>query len=135
MSGLKGNIQSLAKFSSNLRALPRVVGQKVAAAAAPALTDVANGTFAAGENAYGATWEPKKDGSKATLDVTGGIKRGIYYVAIGTVLRVRLAVDYARYQVGRRPVFPTQGSALPTSYVNALVASTSEVITAEARAA
>lgn len=130
---LRGPISSLGSFSSKLRKLPVVLGQKVARAAAPALTDVANGTFAAGEDAYGGTWEPLKDGSKATLNKTGGIKRGVYYVAIGTLLRVRLAVPYAKYQVGKRPVFPTQGSALPTSYVNALSRIASEIIAGEVK--
>lgn len=132
---LKGNIQSLSGFSSKLRKIPVVLGQKVATAAAPKLTSVANETFSAGENAYGNTWAPLKDGSKATLNKTGGIARGVYYVAIGTILRVRLAVSYAKYQVGKRPVFPTQGSPLPTSYVRALTETVNEVVPAELRSA
>ena len=128
---LKGPIQSLANFSSKLRKLPTVLGQKVARTAAPRLTSVAQGTFGAGENAYGETWQPLNDGSKATLNKTGGIKRGVFYVAIGTILRVRLAVPYAKYQVGKRPVFPTQGSPLPTAYVRELQATVAEVVPKE----
>ena len=42
------------------------------------------------------------------------------YVAIGSLLRVALGVAYAKYQVGKRPVFPKQGKPLPQPYVEAL---------------
>jgi len=134
-SGLRGDISTLARFSAKLSAFPRVIANKVAAAAAPALTAVAQGTFSAGETAYGVGWQPKVDGDRATLNVTGSLARGIQYVAIGTLLRVRLAVDYAKYQVGKRPVFPTQGSPLPAVYRNALAQAAADVIRAEVRAA
>lgn len=128
---LSGDLTSLTRFSSRLRKMPTVVGQKVATAAAPALTAVARGTFNAGEDPYGVTWDPLRDGSKATLKKTGGIERGVFYVAIGTLLRVRLAAPYAKYQVGKRHVFPTQGSPLPTEYVDALKKTTNDVLAAE----
>lgn len=120
MSGLTGNIASLAKFSADLRRLPTVVAQKVAEAAAPALTTLAQATFDAGENAYGGTWTIREDGTRATLKKSGALSSKIHYVAIGTKLRVALGVSYAKYVIGKRPVFPTQGGALPTSYVETL---------------
>lgn len=120
MSGLTGNIASLAKFSADLRRLPTVVAQKVAEAAAPALTEVARSTFSAGEDAYGGTWAIRQDGTRATLTKSGALSNKIHYVAIGTRLRVALGVPYAKYVVGKRPVFPRQGGALPTSYVETL---------------
>lgn len=120
MAGLSGNISSLAKFSADLLRLPTVVAQKAAAAAAPALTDVARATFESGENAYGTTWAIREDGSRATLKKSGALSSKIHYVAIGTKLRVALGVAYAKYVVGKRPVFPSQGGALPVVYVETL---------------
>jgi hypothetical protein len=120
MSGLKGDVSSLAKLSANLRALPRVVAQKVTTAAADALTQAARETFDAREDAYGQAWEPRADGARATLRKSGSLASRIHYIAIGTKLRVALGVAYAKYVVGRRRIFPAQGGALPASYVRTL---------------
>lgn len=113
-------MRSLSEFASDLRRLPRVVAQRVAAEAAPALTALANKSFGSSETPYGVAWRPGAKGQRVTLDKTGSLKRYIHYVAIGTKLRVALGVKYAKYQVGRRPVFPKQYGALPPSYVQAL---------------
>lgn len=120
MSRVKGNVASLAKFSRDLQRLPRVVAQKVASEAAPELTKLAKETFARGENAYGDTWAPSVDGEKVTLRQSGDLEKKVYYVAIGTKLRVALGVPHAKYQIGKRPVFPRQGSKLPLAYVGKL---------------
>ena len=129
--GLTGNVQSLKDFSATLRGLPTTVAIKVAAAAAPALTAAARATFDAGEDAYGNAWKPGVDGQRITLKKSGGLASGVYYVATGTKLRIKFAANYAKYQLGKRPVFPTQGSPLPTAYVKALQDSTAAVIRAE----
>lgn len=113
-------MNSLAKFSQSLRRLPRVVAQKVAANAAAEITRLAHATFNASEDAYGVPWSPGADGQRVTLRKSGRFARYVRYVAIGTKLRAALGVPYARYQIGRRPVFPRQGQALPTAYVRAL---------------
>jgi hypothetical protein len=113
-------LKSLAQFSADLRRLPRTVAIKVAAEAAPVLTGLAKQTFDASENAYGLNWEPGAKGQKVTLKKSGALFGQIRYVAIGTKLRVALGVPYAKYQVGKRPVFPTQAGRLPDSYIQAL---------------
>ncbi len=122
---------SLSQFTADLRRLPRVVAQKVATAAAPAITALALETFYAGENAYGTTWAPGEEGQKVTLRKTGALARGVHYVAIGTKLRVALGVRYAKYQIGKRPVFPGQGGALPIGYVRSLQRAAVDVCRAE----
>lgn len=114
---LRGNPSSLAAYSARLLSLGSTVGIAVAAAAAPALTELALRTFNASQNAYGTPWRPKADGARATLRESGALASGVRYTAIGTRLRVVLGVRHARYQIGRRPVFPTQGAPLPTAYV------------------
>lgn len=119
-------MSSLKQFASGLRALPKTLASRVTATVAPALSAAANKTFDAGTDAYGVPWAPGADGRKVTLEKTGALKRFLQYVAIGTRLRVSLGVPYAKFQIGRRPVFPRQGAALPVEYVAALNIATSE---------
>jgi hypothetical protein len=114
------NVSSLKKFSAALRQIPRVVAQQVATGSAPAITKEAQVTFNAGQDPYGVAWLPGVDGRPVTLEQTGALKRQVRYVAIGTKLRVALGVPYAKYQIGRRLVFPRQGGVLPSSYANTL---------------
>lgn len=117
---LKGNVSTLARFSADLRRLPRVVAQRVATVAAPAITKLAASTFASSSDPYGAPWAPGAEGQRVTLYRTGALARFIRYVAIGTKLRVALGVPYAKYQIGKRPVYPTQGGELPLEYTRTL---------------
>ena len=113
-------MKSLAQFSADLRRLPKVVAIKVAEAAAPVITELAKSTFDASETPEGAAWKLGKKGQKVTLRKSGRLVRDIRYVPIGSRLRVALGVDYARFQIGRRPVFPRQSGSLPPAYVEAL---------------
>lgn len=122
---------SLKQFAEDLRRLPRVVAQKVAERAAPALTSLARSTFDAGENSYGTPWAPGKKGQRVTLNRTGSLFKFIRYVAIGTKLRVSLGVPYAKYQVGKRPIFPRQDSALPDEYQQTLERTAVQVVKEE----
>lgn len=131
MTGVKGDFGKLSGLKQRLQALPTVVAQQVAARAVGKINELANGTFNAGENAYGDRWAPGEKGQKVTLTRTGRMKRGVRYVAIGTKLRAALATSYAKYQVGKRPVFPRQGARLPVAYVNALRETTAEVVPAQ----
>ena len=128
---LTGPVATLAKFSQDLKRLPRVVAQKVAAAAAPALTAAGRETFDAGETAYGDAWAPKEDGTRATLVKSGDLSKHLNYVAIGTKLRVALGVRYAKYVIGKRPVFPSQSQGLPQSFISALSRTAVDVCRAE----
>lgn len=125
------SIASLAKFSADLRRLPRTVAIRVAEQSAPAITTLARSTFNASSNAYGVPWAPGVDGDRVTLNQTGNLARRVHYVAIGTKLRVALGVPYAKYQIGRRPVFPTQGGALPTEYASTLAQVAVNVVRSE----
>lgn len=123
--------ESLKEFSKKLQALPTTVAIKIAADAAPGLTAAAKATFNAGEDAYGVTWAPGVDGQKIDLKDTGALAKGVVYVAIGTKIRAAFSVPYAKYQLGKRPALPRQGSALPASYVDVLTASTEKIISQE----
>jgi hypothetical protein len=121
---------SLKELSQKLRQLPTTLASQVTAQAAPALTTVANETFAAGTDPYGVPWAPGADGKAVTLRQTGRLQRFLQYVGIGTKLRVALGVPYSRYQIGKRPVFPRQGAPLPKDYVAVLSEATSKAVKA-----
>jgi hypothetical protein len=129
MAGLKGNVDSLNAFAARLREIPKTLAIKVAEESAPEITALAKSTFAAGENAYGVTWAPLKSGERTTLNRSGGLAAGVYYVAIGTKIRVKLAVSYAKYQIGKRPIFPRK--FLPTAYVRQLASTAHATIRAQ----
>lgn len=112
--------RSLRQFSDDLKRLPKVVAFKVAERAAPVITALAKETFDASETPEGKSWAPGKKGQTITLRKTGALQRWIKYVAIGSRIRVSLGVAYAKYQIGKRPVFPRQAGDLPESYQRAL---------------
>jgi hypothetical protein len=121
------NVSSLRKFSENLRGLSKTLGIEVAQRAAGEITVLAQRTFSQSEDAYGVPWTPGFDGRDVTLRKSGVLASTIRYVAIGTKLRVALGVPYAKYQVGKRPVFPTQDGVLPATYSRTLERVTREV--------
>jgi hypothetical protein len=119
---------SLRKFAASLRALPLVVGHKVAQACAPILTSLVVDTTSASEDAYGGAWAPGASGQVVTLRKSGTMLGALRYVAIGARLRLALSTRYAKYQLGRRPVAPAQGAALPPAYAAALDTTARRVI-------
>jgi hypothetical protein len=129
VSGLRGDIGKLRALERSIRDLPRTVGAKVATAAAGKITELARETFNASENAYGDAWAPGEDGQRVTLRDSGALAGGVSYVATGTRLRAQLGPRYAKYQVGKRPIFPR--GKLPLKYVAAIREASNAVITAE----
>jgi hypothetical protein len=123
------------RLENSLKNLPRVVGAKVATASAGTITALARSTFRAGENAFGDTWAPGWDGRPVTLRRTGALAYYLKYAATGTKLRASLEVPYAKFQIGKRPVFPRKGGRLPVAYVAALKATSDAVIMDELRGA
>ncbi len=115
MSNRRLDLSSLAKLSSVLRALPVAIAQEVAKRAAPVISRFAKESFDKSVDPYGAPWAPSVDGSVITLRATGTMEKFVHYVAIGTKLRVALGVKYAKYQIGKRPIFPRAG-LLPAQY-------------------
>lgn len=113
-------MKSLSQFANDLRQLPKVIAIKVAEAAAPALNAEAKRTFDAGQTPYGLNWVPSVEGQRITLRKSGDLEAHVRYVAVGTRLRAQLGVAYAKYQVGKRPVLPRAGVALPATYSRVL---------------
>lgn len=131
MSFSPEKIARLRAMSKKIRRLPKVVAAMVAEVVAPEITAVAKETFDAGENAYGNAWAPGKKGQHVTLVKTGDLERGIAFVAAGGRIKVRLGVKYAKYQIGKRPVFPRKGAALPASYLDVLKTAAKAILSKE----
>ena len=119
---------SIRKFAESLRTLPRVVGHRVAKAAAPILTSLVVETSRASADAYGAAWAPGESGQVVKLRKSGALLDGVRYVAIGSKLRLALTTRYAKYKVGKSPVTPRQGEALPPAYARELDTTARRVI-------
>jgi hypothetical protein len=128
-AGLKGNIGTLRNLQRNMENLPRVLAGKVCLAAVNVITQRAQSTFAAGQNAYGDPWVSGYDGRAVTLRKSGALASGVKYVSFGTRMRSVLGAAHAKYQVGRRPVLPT--GALPPSYDATLQDAVGRVAAAE----
>lgn len=124
-------LKSLKQFAQDLRRLPRVVAIRVAAEAAPEISKLADASFEARSTPYGKPWAPGVKGQPVTLQKTGALLRYIRYVAIGTRLRVALGVPYAKWQIGKRPVYPKQAGELPDSYVQVLERTAARVVKEE----
>lgn len=124
-------MKSLSQFAQDLRRLPKTVAIQVAEEAAPEITRLGRESFERGETPYGVDWAPGEKGQKVTLRKTGALERFLRYVAIGTRIRVALGVPYAKYQIGKRPVFPRQGGALPESYATVLMRTAVRIVRRE----
>ena len=123
--------RSLSQLSNDLRRLPLTVGIKIAEACAPKITELARKSFDNSQTPYGISWRPGDEGQTIKLQRTGALMRYIRYVAIGIKLRVALGTDYAKYQIGKRPVFPRQNSVLPDDYRAVLERTAAEIVKAE----
>lgn len=112
------SFDTLQKFSQNLRDLPRVVAHKIAERAAEKITELGRETFDQSQDAYGTGWVVGAQGQTVDLVEKGDLRAKLSHKAIGAKLRSVLGVSHAKYQVGKRPVYPK--GALPAKYVDAL---------------
>ena len=129
---LRGSFSSLHSFTAALRSIGSgLVANRVATIAAPKLSELAQASASASQASDGTPWRPSAEGGKVTLRKSGSMLSRLVYVAIGPKLRVALTTRYAKYQIGPRPVFPTQGTALPKPYLEALKSSVVEAFAAE----
>jgi hypothetical protein len=111
----KLDTSSLSRFEKSLRDLPKGLGIRIAEKAAPAITALAKASFDSGEDPYGVPWAPSVDGDRVDLRDKGDLEKHVRYVANGTKIRVALGVPHAKYQIGKRPIFPRVG-LLPVAY-------------------
>jgi len=107
-------VNSLNRIAKRLRAVPLNLGRAVAKIAAPAITDDAQASFAAGETVYG---DARPDGKSGplTLEKSGRLRGGIKFVSIGSIMRAALTVPYARFMI-KYGILPRGGAEMPTAW-------------------
>lgn len=114
--GLIGDVNKIRAIEKAFLRFPKVAARILTKRVASKITALGRATFNAGQNAYGDEWEPLADGSPATLVRSGALAKGVEYVANGRLLRARLGPRYAKYVIGKRPIFPQKKAKLPPSY-------------------
>lgn len=128
MSGLKGgNPANLRKLGASLRALPKVLAQKVAAKVAPDLTAQAQAAYGSGRNVYGDARPTGVDGQPLSLEKSGATRRSLKFVSVGTIVRASLGTRWSRYLIGKYKILPNAGSPMPVAWQDA----TSKIARAE----
>jgi hypothetical protein len=130
MSGLVGNPRTLKRLTASLRDLPTRVASRIAERSAPLVTGSLQSSFNAGTDPYGQPWAPGADGKPVDLVETGKLRSTLSFYPIGRRIIAKLGTRYAKYQVGRRKVFPPGGRPLPVAWSAALA----ETANAEIRA-
>jgi len=128
-AGLKGDYRKTRELEKRISDLPRMLGIEVARSCADIISRLARASFDASCNAFYDPWDPSAKGETVTLVKSGALRSGIRYVAIGTRLRAQLGPKYAKYQVGKRAVFPT--SVLPPAYKKAIDEAAAKIIAAQ----
>lgn len=106
--------EKLRRLRMELKRLPQT-NASIASKAAPAITGLARGSWAAGMSVYGDPYPPNKDGSARTLNRTGALGAQIRFEPIGTGIKCVLGVPYARFRI-KDGILPRGGSALPVQW-------------------
>ena len=120
-------IDSMNAFRKKLLSLPTAGTVKVTEKAAPKLTELGQRSYEEHRSPEGRPWQRSVTGEHVTLVDTGLLRKFLKYFGVGRKLRVRLPVPYAKYQIGKRPVFPQAGLPLPQGYKDVLSDVVSEV--------
>ena len=116
MSGVVGNIGNLKQLRDNIRRMPTVVGQRVAARGAPAITGLAQRAYASGDTVYGDARPVGVAGNALSLVRTGTTRSTVRFSATGTILRAVLSTRYAKYLIGKYRILPAGNAALPVTW-------------------
>lgn len=103
-------------LQAKLRTFPLTVAQEIAGQAAPALTDMAQGSFDSGRNVYGDARPPGVDGQPLTLRKSGDAEAAVAFAATGTQVRTPIFPKYFRYLIARYGVMPNGRAAIPAAW-------------------
>lgn len=99
-------LRSINSLKRALRNAPLTVTARIAARAAPAMSDLAQDAHASGRTAYGSARPRGVDGEALTLDRTGETRRALSFVATGRDIRTTRLPRYAKYLIGKYSILP-----------------------------
>lgn len=109
-------ISSIHNFSQRLKKVAITSATRIAEKAAPLLTEEGRRTFDIRQAPSGMPWPPGKKPEDGDLVQSGKLRKWIVYRAYGRTVKVALGVPYAKYQIGKRPVYPKRHVTLPDRY-------------------
>ena len=99
-------LRSLRSLKRALAKLPITGTARIAARAAPAMSELAGAAYDSGQTVYGAARPSGVDGGALTLERTGATRRAMQFVATGRDIRTTRLPRYARFLIGRYDVLP-----------------------------
>lgn len=107
-------LRSLNALKKRLRTLPVTSVARIAARAAPAMSDLAGSAYDAGRTVYDRPRPRGVEGQALDLDRTGATRRAMQFIATGRDIRTARLPSYARYLIGKYDVLPN--GPLPQSW-------------------
>lgn len=109
MSGVANmvrGISSIARLKTAIKELPLKIRAAVARDAKDILNARMRENFAAGQTVYDVARPLSVSGKALSIVKSGKTLSQLYFVAIGTILRVQLPTKYAKYLVGKYQIMP-----------------------------
>jgi hypothetical protein len=99
-------LRSLRSLKKALQRLPITATARIAARAAPAMSDLAGGAYDSGQTVYGRPRPRGVDGQALTLERTGASRRAMQFSATGRDIRTAPLPRYTRYLIGKYDCLP-----------------------------
>jgi hypothetical protein len=107
-------LRSINSLKRALRSLPVTSVARIAARAAPAMSELAQDAHASGKTVYDRPRPRGVDGDALSLERTGATKRALQFVATGRDIRTAALPRYARWLIGRYDILPN--GPLPSAW-------------------
>lgn len=99
-------LRSIRSLKSALQRLPITATARIAAGAAPAMSELAQGAHASGKTVYDRPRPRGVDGDALSLERTGATQRALRFIATGRDIRTTQLPRYARYLIGKYDLLP-----------------------------
>jgi hypothetical protein len=113
---LKGDLSSLKKLKQTIAQLPQTLQNHVAQEAAGKLNAMILEDYASGKTVYGTSRPLGVNGNSLDLSNTGNAQGSFELYVVGSLIRVRFAVPYAKYLVGKYKVMPNGNEPIPVRW-------------------
>lgn len=107
-------LRSINSLKRALRNAPITSVARIAARAAPAMSELAQGALASGQTVYDRPRPRGVDGQELSLVRTGATRDALRFVATGRDIRTATLPRYARYLIGKFDLLPN--GPLPQSW-------------------
>lgn len=99
-------LRSINSLKRALKSLPITSVARIAARAAPAMSELAQDAHASGQTVYARPRPRGVDGEALSLERTGATRQALQFVATGRDIRTAKLPRYARWLIGRYDILP-----------------------------